>query len=440
MLKKSLKKLEEKVFSIEDNSTDTDKLSKAQKTELEKQKDLFLSSKIVFNENNLEKISHKIFPHSRALGLHKKRTIKLKNGYIIITPQAGEKALTHRQYMTLLSAIHMWFKYPVADDKVTGHLSDIVRIKGLSTKSGKNKNNIYEDLMCLSGTTIDWIDSFAKDGKPGTLRRMHLIQDLIYDRRMIIDGESYIPDGSTFDRKFSFKINSHVMNQIRGREVNPVAFDSLLEIRSEIAAVYFSLIDTKLSKYPVGKPLEWGSLQFFKEMELLAVKRYEMKSQRAVIVKQIATQINGKMLSNGLILSTTVLETKDKKDFKIRHKLTYPTFDIKTKKYIKKADHGKSKIEELTARIGEIVGQEETHGKWYTKLATYYSENVISRSLSDLKQAVNHSNTPIQNKGAFFTTTVHRVAHDLGYDWIGQDDCGKSCPFRPENSISFNKH
>lgn len=395
------------------------------------QTDLSLSpyiDDIIFNEKNLEAWAHLLFPHAKTKGLTKTRTVNIGSSQIAITPLAGSKAYTHRTYMTLLAVFLMWYRNPNPDGEVEGHLNDIVRIKKQSTKSPKNRDSVYEDLDCLSGTATDWIRSFDINGKPMSLERVHLLCSFEYQK-----GVSE-KDGSSFNRKFKCKIYPEILARLKEKKINPIAYESLLNINRDMAGIYFRYIDSKIALKSDGKPWEWNSFIFFKELGFMENPRYKEKAYRKIAVTKIAKEINGKHLSSGATLRASVHETADKKDIKIRHFVEQPTFTFNNKKSYPIVNKDADLVSYLADEIADVVGQKDTAMKWYRKIAQHYDQTLIFRALGLFKEAKETNRTPIETEGGLFSYFVHRLAHEMGYDWIGE--CTATCELRPENQLT----
>ena len=385
------------------------------------------SNSITFNERNIEEWSHLLFPHAYTKNLDKKRTIKIGDRYVVIRPLTGSKAFTHRTYKTFLALVILWHKEPHPDGDVEGFLNDIVRIKKQSAKSGKNRDKVYEDLDCLSGTAIDWVRSFDVNGVPTSLKRVHLITNFQYDR-----GATN-KDGSTFNRKFKCKLNANIISRIKDKQINPVAYDSMNQISSDMASIYFNYIDTKIATKNDDKPWEWSSKNFFEELGFLDNPKYKHKSNRKSTVYQIATQIDGKILSSGSTLRATAVPTKDKKDYKIRHFVDINPHNFNTKKTYPVVNTDSDYVVYLADEIADVVGQKDANFSWYMKVARHYSETFIFRVLGTYKDKKARGTTPIDDSGAYFTYLVHTTAHNTGTEWIG--GCDHTCRYRKENQL-----
>jgi len=383
---------------------------------------------IARNEFNLEKMSAFIFPHARTKGLHERRThnyeIETPTGKepasLSITPLAGETAYTNRTYTTLLALIIWWHQHPTSDGSFTVHLSDLARIKGIATK-GKNLTNIYEDLDRLDGTRMDWDSSFVDEfGVPQTFKKIHIITEF--------SGKS--SEKNRANRFVTGTFTPPFLSNLLANKTNPKNLSSILRIRSEIGQVLFRYIDTKIFNKP---QLEKVSKALFFEVGLDSSKVYKNLSRRKLLLNRVIEAIDKSTLSTGNLLRIKLAPTVDRKDVKIVCHSIAPEFIPKARSKVKIANTDKAQIALLAQDIREAVQSPESESwtSWTMRLAKYYPENLIYRVIGEYKEIDRHSETPIEKRGNFFTSHLHRTAHSVGMEWIGKG-CDKSCKLRPE--------
>ena len=395
------------------------------------QKDAFPSVEpVIFGESNLEAWGHFLFPPAKFPGLDAPRSLTIESKKVTVRPLAGSKSYTHRTYMTFLALLFIWYRAPHHDGLVHCTLSDIARVKGQSPKSGKHRANIAEDLDCLSGTAMDWRKSFdTEEAEGSTVYRMHLLHDFFSEEYRLKKP------AERFRTKFRMKIDSAILGQIKARRVNPIAFESLLSITSDTSAVYFRYIDNIMSPKTDKKPWEWSAKRAFSTLGFSSTSpRYKHKSYRKKTLDRIAKDIHGTTLSSGEELRCSVHETADGKDFKLRHWKAGRKHAPATKPGLPIVNTDADQVEYLAHEIAAVVGQEDTHLDWYKTLARHYTSNHIFRALGLYKEAVNAPDNGVRDPGAYFTYTMHLLAHELGLEWVGQD-CGDFCPLRKENRL-----
>ncbi len=384
---------------------------------------------IARNEFNLEKWSGFIFPHARTKDLDKRRTIEYEVDTeegtemrsLSITPLAGEKAYTNRTYTTLLALIIWWHQHPTSDGNFKVHLSDLARIKGIATK-GKNLSNIYEDLDRLDGTRMDWDSSFLDEyGTPQTFNKIHIITGLSGKSREKNRANRYIT--GTFTPPF-------LRNLVAGK-TNPKNLTSILTIRSEIGQVLFRYIDTKIYK---KVRYEKRSKALFADLGLDSSDEYNKISRRKRTLERVIPAIDKLTLTTGHLLRIKLEPTSDGKDVKVVCNSIATELIPAPQTKVKVAHTDKAQITMLAQDIRDAVQAQESESwlSWTERLAKYYPDTVIYRVLGEYKEIDRHSETEIDDRGKFFTNHFHRIAHNMGMEWIGKN-CDKSCKLRPEN-------
>lgn len=401
------------------------------------QTDLFPSGHdgIVYNERNIEAFTYFLFPHARAEGIKGVRKLELEDGKTIsIFPAMGKGHYTHSVGLTMMACMKFFQDNPRPDGVFEAHFSDIIRLLGKNPKNGSSIRDVKAHLEILSDTTQDWKRSFHQEGAPtSSLRKFRFFTQYGYD-----PSEKGKGDNRNFNRKFVAKWHPVIRDNLLRNYINPVAYDSLLRIKNDLAGAWFRYIDTMLS--PSDRKVTNHTSQ--KVVDLLQMKSVRLRkpANRRKVLETIIKHCHGTKLSSGELYQAKVKRTANGKDFKLVSWKKKAGFSLPTRPNFRIVNTDQNVVDSLTIEIVELTG-EKTSEKWFRKLCKAYSENIIRQAISMYKDATHKQN--IANKGAYFTTTVHIAMHNVeqhskkGYEWIGEGGCDQHCSYRPENNLDL---
>ena len=334
-----------------------------------------------------------------------------------VSPPEGIKSPTHQTYKILLALFDLWHEQRSADGALTCSLRDVCSRLHIKM-TGKAAQAIVKELDVIRGAYLSWKFSFINDrGEGQSLRPMNILEDFQYDE--------WTPKAEKFKSRVYIKFNKNIQRNLEANKTKPINLSVLRAIKGEIASVLYTRLDIILS---TRDRYERSTKGVFSDLQLDS-KKYRYPSRRKAKLIPIVNELDGKRLSTGHVLSLSLEKTVDHKDWKLVCTRGSMQIDRKTARSIPPANEP-GLAEYLAEEIGAVVGDLETHRQLYTTLARFYSQNLIYRAIGEYKEA---ATAAVRYPRRFFTTIVHRLAHEQGKEWI--KPCGIDCKHRPENRI-----
>ena len=392
------------------------------------QKELFPSSHdgIVYNERNIEAISHFLFPHSRAHGIEDVRTLETNDdGAISVHSVRGKWHYTHSVGLTMLACMKWFQEHPRPDGIFSAHFSDICRLRGLNPRNSGNRQKIKKELEALSAVLQEWKYSFDKNGHPVSLRHFSFFTQYGYDGSD--KGKS-----DNFNRKFTAKWHPVIVASLLRGYINPTAYDTLMKIKNDMAGSWFRYIDSKIS-VSNRKTMNHNSPLVLKILGNTGI-RYSKPHNRKQVLETLKKHCHGAKLSSGDLYQIKIKRTADGKDFKLVSWTKKDSFSIPTKPRFKVVNRDKDLVNYLADLIVEVAG-EDNNMQWYRKISRHYPQQMIHTAISEFRDATHRKN--IAHRGKFFTSVLHGLAHRSGVEWIGKE-CNELCSLRPENQLDLS--
>ena len=376
---------------------------------------------IIRPEENLEKWSDFLFPHPKTVGLSKPRHVEwevsLKNGEqgiasIKVEPSTAHHGYTCKTYDIYLALIDIWQKKDKPLDPFNTSMSEICRTLDLPT-NGKNIKTIEEELNRLLKTNISWTLAYKIDKELHTVKNQQILDTFDYSSM-----SERFDTSSKFDKTCVIRFHNKILSNLLINKTIPINFVARKSITSPIAKVLYSKVDKIL--FSTKRPYSRTATNLVSDLRLKQ-DRYKYKSQKKVLLDKLQSSLDGKTLSNMNILHIKVEETADKKDWKCVFKsIKNPKNEsLIPKRYIKVVNTDKDIIDDLIYHITETVGCGNSNKKLYNLFAIHYSSDAIFRAIGEYKERAEQNN--IKTKPAMFTNILHRIIHELNYEWI--KDC-----------------
>lgn len=383
---------------------------------------------IIRPELNLEKFSNFLFPHRKAIGLDDIRSkswnLKLSNGLqaewkIVIEPSKSSHCYTDRTKDVYLALTQIYYMQGMPEWPFKTSIREIARYMGVQA-NGKWLKQITEELDRLYKTTISWILSFHTDADtPQTVTNQHILS--VYNFHKMKERAD---NNDRFQQTCEIDFDRNIKENLRKKKTAPINLTSRLSISSPVQRVLFDMLDTFLANQTY---LEMTATTLVNELNLW--ERYRYLSKRKNLLEDFQQWLNDKLLSTLKVLKVSIKPTADGKDVKCCFRAEVWA-DTKAKAIthlqVKNPDIRYRQF--LIQQIVDVVWGEKENRGLYELYALYYSENAIMRALGEFKEKCHEWG--IESRLKYFTATMHRVVHALGYEWI--KPCGKSCKFRPK--------
>ncbi|MEJ1354863.1 MAG: hypothetical protein RPU39_09260 [Candidatus Sedimenticola sp. (ex Thyasira tokunagai)] len=380
---------------------------------------------IVRPELNTAKFADFIFPPSHAKGLNKSRTKSfrglLPNGkegemQLIVRPPEGSKSGTQNTNKVMLALYDIWHERHITDGTCTCSLRDIAERLQIKM-NGRVAKMLERELLTLRETILRWNYSWIdEDNNRRKLEPMNILDKFSY--------EDVVTPNKTFHSRVVFRFNEDIRRNLAASKTKPFNLSELLKIKGEIAAVLYTRLDIILANR--DKPYSRTSKNLFDDLQLSGDKDwYRYPSRRKSKLIPIVKAIHGRKLSTGRILLIKLEQTADKKDWKI----VAATKGLKgapvSQKRLLPVVNDSETIMYLGQELGKLLDDYDTHKNLYERFATHYSYDTIYQAMSEHKA---DGGLQAKSPRRFFTTVLHRLAHQKGKEWIKQ--CGSHCKYR----------
>ena len=378
---------------------------------------------IIRPEENLEKWSDFLFPQPRTSGLEKPRKMEwevaLADGEpgvasISVEPSTAHQGYTSGTYDVYLALVSIWERNGRPTTTFNTSMAEICRELNIAS-NGKNIKRVEEDGNRLLKTNISWTLSYKIDKEHQTVKNQQILDTFDYSSM----SERF--DSTTkFDKTCVVKFHNKILANLLANGTIPINFSARKNITSPIAKVLYSKVDKIL--YSTKRPYSRNAANLVNDLNL-TVGRYKYKSQRKGLVQNLQKSLNGKVLSNLSILNVEIEETVDGKDWKCTFKSLKNPKKKKTspRRKLKIVNTEKHVVDDLIAQIVYTVGHENKNKALYRLFAVHYSTDAIYRALSEYKERLRADG--VETKPAMFTAIMHRIAHEMGFEWI--KDCKK---------------
>ena len=330
-------------------------------------------------EANLEKWQSFIFPHPKAKGLDKERTLEFPislpdgrqvHGKITVNPAQGRKSTTSRSYDVYLALVAIWDSHDLPDEPFSTSVREIVRIMGVP-ENGKWYKVVSEELETLYVTTNSWIMSYSGKTKQETAKLQNVLEVYEY-----VSLHERADQTDKFDKVCLIRLDWRIRQNHKRNNTNPILWSVRKSIRSSIARVYYSKVDTQL----------YNRIEYVRTGRnlvtdlMLSPNGYEYLSQRLILVEKLKEQLDGKTLSCLKTLHMSIENTVDGTDIKLiarrgnsKAPLPYNNLPI--------LNQDDDYLSYMVDTIVSVVGGGDSNKKFYRRLAIHYSKNHILRAL-----------------------------------------------------------
>jgi hypothetical protein len=226
---------------------------------------------------------------------------------VTINPIAQLGDLTTDDQRTLYALIKHWEERgkPAHETPFSiRHLSKLLHKKGWGTNV---IDAITGSLERLRGTMLVWMRSYrSKDERVEDSERVYinLLAKLKIVRRKI--------DGHVTTEAGYFQFDDHLLKNLLDNYTKPFLFDVFMDIRGEIALKLYSYLDLIMAD---KMHFERRTKDLFEDLGLSGTS-YRNPSKRKQNLQSAFAELQGIMLTTGVLRSATIEKTKDGKDFK----------------------------------------------------------------------------------------------------------------------------
>ena len=393
---------------------------------------------IIRPEQNLEKWSDFLFPHPKTPGLNEIRgkewEVILPNEEVAIAsiriePSLAHQGYTSKTYDVYLAFVRIWEMNNKPIEPFNTSMAEVCKILELAP-NGKNLKLIEEEGNRLLKTNISWTLAYKVDKDLHTVKNQQILDTFDYSSM-----SERFDKSNKFQKTCSVKFHRKILDNLLINNTIPVNFTTRKSITSPVNKVLYSKVDKIL--YASKRPYERKAMNLVSDL-CLTGSRYKYLSQRKDLVQKIQKGLDGKILSTGGILQVKISLTVKKDDWKciFTSTKTVKKLTSQNKTILKITNKDENLINELIYQINMTVGESLAleNKVMYRKFSVHYSSNLIMRSISEFRE---RSHQPgIESKGKLFTAIVHRLAHELKYDWI--KDCKKGgviCPYQQQTLL-----
>lgn len=374
---------------------------------------------IVRPDSNFAKHASFLFPHPKAEGLDKPRRkeweVTLLNeeqglASIRVEPSTAHHCPTTKTEDVYYALINLWLfnGKPLAPFYTS--MTEICKVLELPA-NGRNIKMVEEELNILLKTNISWTLSYKVDTGLHTVKNQQILDTFDYS------SMNERPDSSNkFDKTCIVRFHNKILANLLANRTIPVNFKTRKSISSSTSKSLYGHVDKIL--YSTKRPYSRTIYNLVNDL-YLKPERYKYKSQRKVLAEKYVASLNGKSLSNGDILQVKAEVTADDSDWKLTFSARKSKILSSPIRKIKVINTDEDEIEDLINHIGEVVGSVKTNKRLYKLYATHYSRNAIYRATGEYKERLEAKG--IKTKPAMFTAILHRIIHELKYEWI--KDC-----------------
>jgi len=322
--------------------------------------------------------------------------------------EVGTLGTSHQKTFYLLQ--HFWQQagYP---EKTTLSLYQLIKHLKLN-RSGKTRRLVKGWLADLRQIPITWFNSFY-DAELGDFR--------LTDYRTVL---SYLviaeyKKGEPTKAAAAFTLDENIRRNLLARHTHPLLIDVYISFKSEYAQLLYPYIDRRLAKTTSFEATLTNLWQFLG----LSNDAIRYPAERKAKLQPAFTELKGKPLSTGTLVDIKVEKTADGHDYKAifikGHRAGALTAKPKKPRQLNLKGAHATKLKPLnppdlagylTKEIMQHLGDPKSE-RMYRKVATYCSQDLIYRLLSETKQDALEGR--IDNKGAIFITKLKQHAPHL---------------------------
>ncbi len=260
------------------------------------------------------------------------------------------------------------------------------------------------------------------------LKFVNLVFSVYHTSERVIDNQAitylteyrYVTDETNPSNNYFFvQINPAVLDNLRTGYISSLPLASLLELKIDNAKPILLKVDSILAG------VEKCELSCDSVYELICVPKtawYAKPWIQQKILTQIATDLNGKILSSGWTVLVTMATMANNKDVKLvfhrgEHHQRSPisTQQNQQGRSISVVNTDPTLVQMLVNDMILILGGTVQNKSLYTLYARSYPEELVHRAISEFK-ADKPAN--LQSPGAFFSSVLSRIVKENGYAWI----------------------
>ena len=391
---------------------------------------------IIRPEQNLEKWSDFLFPHPKTPGLNQPRgkqwEITLPNeeigiASIRVEPSTAHQGYTTRTYDVYLALVRIWEQRNKPTEPFNTSMAEVCKILELPT-NGKNLKLIEEEGNRLLKTNISWTLAYKIDKDLHTVKNQQILDTFDYSSM-----SERFDRSNKFEKTCSVKFHRKILENLLINNTIPVNFTTRKSITSPMAKVLYSKVDKIL--YSSKRDYSRTILNLVTDLNLTE-GRYKYLSQRKALAEKLQSSLNEKLLSNMSKLIVKIELTSKADDWKVifSSTMTNKKLTSSKNKNPKIRNTNQNTIDEIVYKIVSVVGHEKENKALYNKFARHYSLNLITRAIGEYKERIHQAG--VKNQPAMFTSIVHRLVHELKYEWI--TDCqkdGKICKYQQQELL-----
>ena len=405
-------------------------------TEEGKQLTLFKDAdEVVRAELNTGKFSNFIFISPRSEKLSQSRIFTHAEGEnkvsLKVVPALYEAPHTHeRQIMgpTIITS-HYWYcllqiwesRGCPRDGYLITSGAEIFRI--LNIKAGKaSYQRLYRELQILRNSTLHWEFSFV-DKKDGHIYEGEKVTSFLASYKYIT--AKYRETEDIFAQNLSIYLNPDMVANMSQGIRKPVRFREYLSIDSYDASRLYNMLDVFLSN---KRQWERNSIGLFEDLDITG-ESYKSKRTRREKTKELASRLDGKRISNG-VLRVSIREGKT--DIVL---VATRVLDKEPRTFPAPSINDAETIELLAEDMARDVPFSTTQNQdgspiLVTRYAMSYPREVIHTALSRYRADAKHDPS-VRNRVGMFTAYLHREVHRAQLNWIG--NCrGSLCAYQPD--------
>jgi len=227
---------------------------------------------------------------------------------VTINPIAQLGDLTTEDQRTLYALIHHWEDRGKAATETPFSVRQLAR---LLHKKGWGTNVIDAvtgSLERLRGTMLVWTRSYrTKDRRTEDQETVYIniLSKLKIVRRKV--------DGHVTTEAGYFQFDDQILKNLLSNYTKPFLFEVFIDIKGEIALKLYSYLDLIMAD---KKHFERRTAELFQDLGLTGAS-YRNPSKRKQNLQNALAELEGILLTTGVLKSATIEKTKDGKDYKV---------------------------------------------------------------------------------------------------------------------------
>lgn len=237
---------------------------------------------------------------------------------VTINPIAHLGDLTTEDQRTLYALIKHWEDKGKPPHETAFSIRQVAKL--LNKSWGTNViDSVTGSLERLRGTMLVWTRSYrSKDQRVEDLETIYvnILSKLKIVRRKI--------DGHITTEAGYFQFDDHILKNLLANYTKPFLFDVFMDIKGEIALKLYSYIDLIMAD---KNHFERCTLELFADLGLTGAS-YRNPSKRKQNLERALRELQGILLTTGVLKSAIIERTKDGKDYKVVfHKVARREFE-----------------------------------------------------------------------------------------------------------------